>query len=256
MKSYSVKELSELSGVSIRTLHHYDSIDLLKPAFRTDKNYRLYTGNELYKLQQILFHKELGMPLSKIKDVLNDNGILPIVALEGHKKNLIEEQERISQLIETINKTILKLKGKKMITDKELYEGFSKNEREAMKAEAMKKFGQSEVERSENHLKKYTKQEFESLKQEQKEIFQNLLALKDIDIDDKQVQLEIARHYVNTRKFWGTYGNENSQKAQYKGLGQLYISEPSYTKVKDELHEGFSEFIAKAIAYYAKTQLK
>lgn len=72
MKEYSVKGLSKIAGVSVRTLHHYDKIGLLKPAIRTEARYRLYGENELLKLQQILFYKELDFSLNEIINILND----------------------------------------------------------------------------------------------------------------------------------------------------------------------------------------
>ena len=88
MKKYSVKKLAKLAGVTVRTLHHYDKIDLLKPALRSDKHYRYYGQEELLRLQQILFYKELGFPLQEIKEILEDPDFDLIEALESHKKAL------------------------------------------------------------------------------------------------------------------------------------------------------------------------
>lgn len=256
MMAYTVKKLSKISGVSVRTLHHYDKIGLLKPALRTEKNYRIYGESELYRLQQILFHRELGMSLSQISDILNNEQPSPIEALEEHKKKLKNERFRILQLIETIDKTISKIEGKTMITDKELYEGFSNTNIEDIRTESKKKFGLENFQRSEKHLKKYSKEEFEMLKNERLEIFQNLLALKEEEIESKEVQLEIARHYTNTRKSWGTYGSAKSQKVEYKALGTLYLNDERYTRLNGKQHVGFSRFLSEAMDYYVKTQLR
>mgnify|MGYP000865807544 FL=1 len=110
MKKYSAKGLSKLAGVSVRTLHHYDEIGLLKPAIRTEAKYRLYGENELLKLQQILFFKELDFSLKEIIDILDDPDFDLTVALESHKQALISKQERISVMLNTIEKTVLNLK--------------------------------------------------------------------------------------------------------------------------------------------------
>lgn len=255
MKKYKVKELAELAGVSVKTLHHYDKIGLLSPAIRSEKNYRLYGENELYRLQQILFYKELAMPLTEIGEILDNRNFDQLNALMEHKQMIQNEKLRLDELVNTIDKTILQLKGKKMITDKELYKGFNSEEIEKMKAESKKKFGEKEFNTSEKYLKSLSKEQFEELKKEQKDLFRNLLKLSAEDIESETVQLEIARLYQNIRKFWGTHGSPSTQKSEFKGLGKLYVSDPSYTKVDGEIHEWFPEFLEKAMAHFAKAQL-
>lgn len=256
MKKYKVKELSQLSGVSVKTLHHYDKIGLLKPAWRTEKKYRLYGEHELHRLQQILFYKELGVTLSDIAEILDHRNFDQIKALTEHKHALIDERERINDLLNTLDNTISKLKEKKMITDKELYKGFKPEEVVQIKEESKKKFGESNFQTSEKYLKSLSKEEFEDLKKEQKHLFKRLLELSSEKIESETVQLEISKLYQNIRKFWGTSGSPSSQKNEFKGLGKMYISEKSYTKVDGETHEGFPEFLAEAMNHFAKTQLK
>ncbi len=255
MKRYTVKELAKLAQVSIRTLHHYDGIGLLKPAFRSEKKYRLYGKNELLRLQQILFYKELGLSLKAISEVLDDKNFNHIAALENQRSSLLSEQKRITILLKTIDKTILKLKGKKMITDKELYAGFSKEEVSSMRTKSKKKFGEAEVQRSEKYLKSLSKEAFKQLQNEQSEIFKNLLALSKEDVASEVVQLEISKHYTNTRKFWGTNGTADTQKSDYKGLGKLYTAEESYCQIDGKHYAGLAKFISAAIQHFAKTQL-
>lgn len=255
MKKYKVKELAELTCVSVKTLHHYDKIGLLSPAVRSEKKYRLYGENELYRLQQILFYKELGVSLSAIAEILDDRNFDQVEALNKHKNNLLNEKLRIDELVLTIDKTILQLKGKTMISDKELYKGFNQEEIEKIKKESKKKFGEDNFKTSEKYLKSLSKDQFEILKLEQKEIFKNLLNLSSENIESETVQLEVARLYQNIRKFWGTHGSPSSQKSEFKGLGKLYVADKNYTKVDGELHEGFPEFLSEAMNHFAKTQL-
>lgn len=255
MQKYSAKELSELAGVSVRTLHHYDEIGLLKPAIRTEARYRLYGQNELLRLQQILFYKELNFSLKEITTFLDNPDFDLIKVLESHKKALVSKQEKIAEMLNTIDKTVLNLKGKKMITNDELYKGFPKGKASKIRNEAIEKFGKDKVEQSENFLKKLSKEELEQLKAEQKEIFKNLFNLFGNDPESEVVQLEIARHYKNTRTFWGTDGSSDSQWKQYKGLGELYIGDERFTMVDGKPQPEFAKFLAKAMAYFSDTQL-
>ncbi len=256
MQKYTAKGLSNIAGVSVRTLHYYDKIGLLQPAIRTTAKYRLYGENELLKLQQILFFKELDFPLKEIQAILNDPEFDLIEALESHGKALALKQKRISKMLNTIEKTMLNLKGKKMITEDELYDCFTKEEATKNRKETVEKYGAKALEKSEAYLKKLTKEQLEALKSEQKEIFKRLFEISDRAPVTQEVQLEIARHYINTRKFWGTDGSSNPQWRDYKGLGALYIADKRFTQIDGTAQPDFAKFLSKAMAHFANSQLK
>ncbi len=256
MQKYSAKGLSKIAGVSVRTLHYYDKIGLLKPAIRTEAKYRLYGENELLRLQQILFFKELDFPLKEIKTILNDPGFDLLKALENHQQALILKQKGISEMLGTIGKTMLHLKGKKMITDDELYDGFTKEEIIKHRNETIENYGNETLERSEIGLKKLTKEQLEALKEEQKAIFKALLSISHQDPKSNDVQLAVARHYKNTRRFWGTDGSSDSQWKDYKGLGNLYTTDRRFTKIDGKVPSNFAQFLSEAMAYFANSQLK
>ncbi|ASB67653.1 Mercuric resistance operon regulatory protein [Bacillus velezensis] len=99
-----VKEVAELIGVSIQTLHHYDQIGLLTPQETTDSGYRLYSEENLEQLQQILFFKELDFSLKEIKEIINSPSFNRREALLLQKKMLIEKRNRVDKMIETIDR--------------------------------------------------------------------------------------------------------------------------------------------------------
>lgn len=122
--AYTVKQLAELSGVSIRTLRFYDDIGILKPAYYGENGYRYYEQTQLLLLQQILFFRELGMPLKNIERILNNSDLNTCNMLKSHKQGLEQKIERIKKLIVTLDKTIANLQGENKMTDKEMYDGF------------------------------------------------------------------------------------------------------------------------------------
>jgi DNA-binding transcriptional MerR regulator len=256
MKKYSAKGLSKIAGVSVRTLHHYDNIGLLKPAIRTEAKYRLYGENELFKLQQILFFKELDFSLKEIINILDNPDFDLLESLKCHKQALVLKQKKISIMLNTIEKTVLNLKEKKMITNEELYEGFSAEKVMKSKNETIQKYGEEKLVTSEIFLKKLSMEQLEQLKIEQKEIFNNLYNLSDKEPEIDIVQMEIARHYTNTRKFWGTFGSSDSQWEEYKGLGELYISDERFTMIDGIAQPEFARFLSKAMTCFANLQLK
>jgi acetyl esterase/lipase len=121
---YTVKKLAQLSGVSVRTLHYYDEIGLLRPAYHGANGYRYYETNELLRLQQILFFRELGFDLKEIEKILNRGDFDKVTALVSHRRVLEKDLEKTKRLIQTIDKTIEHLKGKTKMKDKEIFDGF------------------------------------------------------------------------------------------------------------------------------------
>ncbi|MBX3253673.1 MAG: MerR family transcriptional regulator [Chitinophagaceae bacterium] len=250
-RKYTVKEISALAGVTVRTLHLYDRIGLLKPSYRTEKRYRLYGEKELLRLQQILFYKELGLPLAEITDILEDPDFDLVKALEGHRKALESRKERITEMLATIDKTILNLKGKMNMTHEELYAGLPKE-----KATAWQKFAREkwplQMKHSEQTLLKMSKEQFSKLQEGFKANIVALATLLHYAPESPEVQNEIAVHYQYIQQFWGR--PENIGEA-YKGLGQLYVDEPLYTTVNGVANPDFAVFMKAAMDYYVDTNL-
>jgi DNA-binding transcriptional MerR regulator len=105
---YTIKRLAELAGTSVRTLHYYDEIGLLKPKFRSANGYRQYGEEAIVRLQQIMFFRELDFNLDDIKIVLSQPDFEVLEALQSHKVLLFKRKERLNQLIATAEKTIKK----------------------------------------------------------------------------------------------------------------------------------------------------
>lgn len=112
----TVKQVSDLTGISVRTLHYYDEIGLLKPSEITYAGYRLYDDEALETLQQILFFKELDFPLKEVKEIMASPHFDKMQALKNHKKLLVLKRNRLNGLIELVNKT---LKGENTMSFKE-----------------------------------------------------------------------------------------------------------------------------------------
>ena len=123
--AYTVKQVAALSGVSVRTLHFYDEAGVLKPAYTGANGYRFYEEPQLLTLQQILFYRELGFELKRIKRIVGQAKFQKAAALRSHRKVLEANVTRTRTLIETIDKTIQHLKGTKKMKSQELFTGFS-----------------------------------------------------------------------------------------------------------------------------------
>lgn len=108
-KAYTVKKMAEMSGVSVRTLHHYDNIGLFSPSYVGENGYRYYEEKDVLKLQQILFFRELGFKLKDISSI--GPNFDHVHALKVHREALLKKNQRLLQLVHTIDRTINKING-------------------------------------------------------------------------------------------------------------------------------------------------
>jgi DNA-binding transcriptional MerR regulator len=249
--AYSVSKLASLAGVSVRTLHLYDEIGLLKPQVRTESGYRKYGEQELLRLQQILLYRELDFALHDIARILDDPEFDVVHALVQHRQALENRKERLSDLLRTIDNTISNLKNGMELTHDELYSGFRKEDVETFRSEIKNKYGNSTMEKSESYLKNLGKQGFEQLKEESKTIATQLLGKVKDDPTSDAVQSLIAKHYEIIRKFWGTHGERDPQQEAYAGLGDLYVSDERYTTFAGKPNVQYAAFMQKAMKHFA-----
>src|SRR5690606_23447258 len=134
---YTIKQVSELSGVTQRTLRHYEQLGLLNPRRKSGSGYRLYSKEDLKRLQTVLFYRELDFDLATIKAIMEDPGFSTLQALEGQRKRLLARRSRLESLLRTLETTIAEQRGERTMTDKERFEGLKKN----LIEENEKKFG-------------------------------------------------------------------------------------------------------------------
>ncbi len=254
--NYGIKQLAMMAGVSVRTLHLYDKMGLLKPQLRTQSRYRIYGEIELIRLQQILFYKELDFPLREIAAILDDPDFELVTAFETHKAGLLARKKRIDKLLQTINKTIKNLKYKTMENYEELYDGLPREQFKAWRDEAVQKWGTDVVERSERALLEMPKMNLEQLKADQKTIMKALVLLIDENPESDLAQTEIARHYANIRGFWGVTDPTDLKADTYKGLAELYVNDERYLSSDGKPNPAFAGFMRHAMIFFAENKLK
>lgn len=251
MKKYSVQQLSRLAGVSVRTLHHYDQIGLLKPAERSEKNYRFYGKAELLKLQQILFYKELEFSLKDIAKILNDPDFDFLTALEFHQVKLLRKADRVQQLLTTIDKTIHSLKNKNTnMKDQELYKGFSQEEITSMRNEVKKRWGANELLEVEERIRQLGSEGWDDHQAKGEEINHLLADLMEIHPAEKQVQQAVAMHFKHLNFYYKV------SKERYEGLGKMYVEDERFKAHYDQYKEGLAIFLRDAIFIFCQNDLK
>ena len=250
MKAYTVSKLAKIAGVSVRTLHHYDEIGLLKPSFRSASGYRKYQRGDLLRLQQILFYRELDFSLNEIKDIMDDPDYNEIQAFVNHRRSIEQRIERLSNLLNTLDKTLLQYKEDTMVlTDEELYEGFTKEQIERYNKDVDEKFGSGTVKASEERIKKMSKKQWQDVKEEGGAIILEMADLMDLPPESSEVQKLIRRHHAWIKNYW----KPNAES--YKGLGRGYVENPEFRAFYDKYKIGLADFFCAAMEYYADTKL-
>jgi len=161
MTRCTVTQVAKLSGVSVRTLHYYDEIGLLRPAYVGDNGYRYYGEDELLRLQQILFHRELGFALAEIGAILDRPDFDRIAALESHKARLEAGAKRYRRLVRTIDRTIAELearrsRGEWIMKHADLYKGFAPEKQAEYEEWLVERYGGDMRERIDIGKKKFT----------------------------------------------------------------------------------------------------
>lgn len=249
---YTVNQLARLSGVSTRTLRYYDKIGLLKPAKVRSNKYRIYGSKEVDLLQQILFYKELGVPLEGVKEILSDPGYDKKKAMENHLQELIKRKEQIQQLIENVTLTIGTMNGGRDMSDTEKFNGFKnklvEENEQKYGAEIRSKYGDSVIDVSNKKWKDMTEeqyQEVEKLSEQVNSTLKEALELGDPASELAQKACELHKQWLCY--FWpeGMYSKE-----AHKGLGEMYVQDERFKEYYDKIVPGAAEFLRDALNIY------
>lgn len=251
---YTVQKLSKIAGISTRTLRYYDEIELLKPLKINSSGYRIYGQNEVNKLQQILFYRELGISLENIKSIVNSPTFDSLSALKEHHTKLLAKRKQIDLLIENVTKTIALKEEKCTMTDIEKFEGFKEkliyeNEKN-YGTEIREKYGKDAVDTSNKKLKNMSKEDYEDWQNLSIEIISKLKkAFKTGDASNELSQ-EVARlHHKWLSYTWNTYSKE-----AHASLAQMYVCDERFTSYYDKEQPGLAKFLRDAIVIYAKNK--
>ncbi|MFL5763327.1 MAG: MerR family transcriptional regulator [Bacteroidia bacterium] len=245
MEKYTVKQLAELAGISVRALHHYDRIGLLRPDERSESNYRYYGEKELLRLQQILLYRELDIPLAQIAKILDDPGFNVADALLMHKKELQKRKAKMAELIRTIDRTIDHVnKKEKKMDHKEMYKGFTKNQAEAWTKEAEEKWGKKAIADSHKKIMKMNVSEWERLKQWGDDIYTSLVNRMHLSPSDAEIQALIAQHFEMTGHHFDV------TIPVYRDLGKMYADDERFTAFYDRYHPQLATFLRDSIFVY------
>lgn len=249
---YSIRELSELAGVSARTLRYYDEIELLKPLYVSEAGYRYYGEKEVNLLQQILFYRERGFELKRIQRIIYQGDFDIMSALNEHLLELEKQRKHMDAMIQTVQQTIASMKGEHMIPDKEKFVVFKENtikeNEEKYGTEIREKYGDDAVEDSNRKMLHMSEEEWNSFKKLESEIKKSLEegVRSGIKPDSKE-----AEHIVKLHKEWLCRTWKKYSAEAHKGIAEMYVADERFRAYYDEAVSGCAELLEQAVRYWA-----
>lgn len=241
---YTVKQLSALAGVSVRTLHYYDEIGLLKPSMIGENGYRYYTDDSLFRLQQILFFREMELGLLQIKEILDAQGFDLVTALQTHRSTLQVKIERLQTLIQTVDTTISHLVGEVNMSKKKIFQGFNEAKQKEYEKQAGQMWGEDRVKQTVKLWNSYDKEKQEAIKQEGAAIYTEIATNMDKGAESDEVQQMVGHWHEHLRYFY-----EPTLEVM-RGLGETYHDHPDFNATFTAMHPDLPAFLKKAITYY------
>ncbi|EKN71718.1 MerR family transcriptional regulator [Neobacillus bataviensis LMG 21833] len=247
---YTVQKLAHLAGVSTRTLRYYDEIEILKPARINSSGYRIYGQAEVDRLQQILFYRELGVSLDRIKEIVTAPSFDSAAALREHREKLLEKKEQLELLIANVNKTIALSEGRINMSNKEKFEGFKKKMIEDNENkygnEIREKYGNDTVEASNAKVMNMTQGQHEEVTALAEKVTQTLAEA----FKTGNPEGELAQKAADLHKQWLCYYWKEYSKEAHAGLAQMYVDDERFTAYYDKEQPGTAEFLRDAIHIY------
>ena len=244
----TVGQLARLSGVTVRTLHHYDETGLLPPSGRSDAGYRLYDGDDVARLQQVLFYRELGFDLDDVAVLLDDPDTDPIDHLTRQHRLL---GERIARLEEMRAAVELTLEARQMgvnLDPDEMLEVFGEDyarNHDAYQAEAEERWGDTDAwKQSRQRASQYTKDDWTQVRAEQEAAASAMVAAMEAGLPPDSTEAmdaaEQMRRQIHDRFY-------DLSHEMHRNLGDMYVQDPRFTKHYEDRAEGLARYTRDAI---------
>ncbi len=248
----TVSEVSRLAGVSVRALHHYDEIGLLVPSARTEAGYRLYSRDDLERLQEILLFRELEIPLDDIAVLVAGGAFDRRAALELQREMLTQKSARTEALITSVERAINAERTGVRMTKEETFEVFGDFDPAEYEDEVKERWGDTDAyKESARRTARYTKSDWERFKAESQQIGTGAAALMDAGVpaDDARAMdlAEAARLQIDAWFYPCSH-------EMHVNLAEMYIADARFTATYEKIHAGMAQYWHDAILANAARQ--
>lgn len=244
MSTWTVGQVADLFGVTVRTLHHYDEIGLLTPSERSRAGYRLYTDADLVRLQQIVVYRRLELPLDEIAALL-DRGEDAVSHLRRQRTAVLTRLDELKDLVTAIDRALEREMSDQPATPEELKELFGEGFKDEYQAEAQERWGDTDAwKQSAERTKRYTKADWAEVKAEMESTTSAFVRAKQAGeppTSDAAMDAAEAHRLHIHRRFY------DLDHEFHRGLADMYVSDPRFTKTYEDLEEGLAQYVRDAI---------
>jgi len=244
--AFTVGELAKLTGITVRTLHHYDEIGLVRPSDRSTAGYRLYGDGDVLRLQQVLLYRELGLPLDQIGAVLDDPSHSARDSLRRHREVLVQKRARLDAMLAALDTALRHEEGRKTMHPDDVTSMFEGFDPEPYGEEAEQRWGHTEAyKESARRTKTYGKAEWDAIRREGDAIYQRFAELlrEGTPPEDARVRGVVEAHRAHIDRWFYPCTREIQ-----RGLAELYVGDPRFAANLDKLAPGLAQFVHDAIA--------
>ncbi len=243
--AHTVGEVAKLARISVRTLHHYDAQGVVEPSARSEAGYRLYAEEDLERLQQVLFYRELGFSLEDIRTLMAEPGFDRREALLGQREEIAGRMKRYEAMLGLIDKTLSSMEGAIQMTKEEMFEVFGDFDPAEYQDEVEERWGESDAyKESARRTKGYTKQDWQRFKDESEEINAAIVALMDegVPAHDPRAMDAVDRARLQIDRWFYPCSRQ-----MHANLGRMYIADPRFTATYEKIRSGMAQWMCDAI---------
>jgi DNA-binding transcriptional MerR regulator len=242
--SYSIGQVADLAGVTVRTLHHYGQIGLLEPADRTGAGYRRYSPDDLQRLQHILFYRELGFSLDDIATILSDPGANTSAHLHRQRELLNDRIARLNVMVAAVEKEMEALTMGIQLTPEEKFEIFGPDYSEDYEAEAEQRWGDTDAWRqSQARTAQFSKAQWIEIKETGDDLNRRLAAaMTGGAAPDSTEAMDLAEeHRQGIERFY------DCPYPMHRGLGDMYLADERFTRTYEDVAPGLAKWVRDTI---------
>jgi MerR family transcriptional regulator, thiopeptide resistance regulator len=245
-----VGDVARLAHVTVRTLHHYDRIGLLRPSGRTEAGYRLYAEQDLERLQTVLLYKELGFGLGEIRSLLADPGFDRREALRAQRAQLARRSQHLDAMLGLVDTTLAAMDGGIPMKSSDMFEVFGDFDPAKHAAEAETRWDETAAyKESARRTRRYTKDDWARFKAESDSVNQAIATLMDDGVapDDPRALDAAERHRLLIDAWF--YPCSHEMHAQ---LGRMYVADERFATNYEKIRPGMAQYVCDAIAAAAR----
>ncbi|KRF46853.1 transcriptional regulator [Terrabacter sp. Soil810] len=244
MTTWTVGQVADLFDVTVRTLHHYDEIGLLVPSERSRAGYRLYTAEDLTRLQQVVVYRRLEMPLEEIATLL-DRGEDAADHLRRQRATVMTRLDELRELVSAIDRALEREMNDQPATTEDLKELFGDGFTDEYEQEAQERWGETDAwKQSRSRTKRYTKADWEQVKQEADAVNAAFVAaLRSGEPASGEAAMDAAeqhRRHIHDRFY-------DLDHTFHRGLADMYVADPRFTKTYEDIAPGLAAYVRDAI---------